>query len=151
MVATTKELVDDKPARGRRQEQRQRQGQERQERQRPEQRQRQEQGQERQRQRSPKREDKLDLRQRRLRQRRDDWRQMVRQQLSGKRQRSGVSRQFLALTRGFTAADWMLMHQFQSLRNKIYSYNHEKHECIKGDKGIQWPIVWTLARYHQKH
>ncbi len=93
----------------------------------------------------------LDVRRKRLIERRNSWRKELRQQISARRQKSSVARHFLALTRGFTAADWMLMHHFNDLRNKVYFYNHEDHECVKGDKRVQWPVVWTLARYHLKH
>ena len=97
------------------------------------------------------REGKLGLRHERLSERRINWRQMIRQQMSARRQRSGALRQFWYLTRGFAAADWMMMHQFIALRQNIYFYNHTKHACIICDKNIQWLIFWTVARYHQKH
>jgi len=67
------------------------------------------------------------------------------------RARSARVRAFLSLMKGASASDWWMMMNFNKLRRSVYVYNHDRRMVTYADKQLEWPIVWVLARYHQKH
>jgi hypothetical protein len=62
-----------------------------------------------------------------------------------------VIRQFKALFKDLSLTDIAWLHDFETLRQRVYVFDLHKKEATHPGTEIPWPIVWLLARYHKKH